>query len=109
MPYSKKTKRSEVDQSGTCSEFTITIILTGEHKKIKKGVRIMEYSGQSEGVTTKIALKCMAFAQARLVTSIGTILHLSHTYMAELNVENKSKFQRQAQGQQWANNMSRQK
>ena len=52
----------------------------------------MEYSRQSEGVTTKLALKCMAFAQARLVTSIGTILHLSHTYMAELNVENKSKF-----------------
>ena len=43
MPYSKKTKRSEVDQSGTCSEFTITITLTGEHKKIKKG-------GQNNGV-----------------------------------------------------------
>ena len=32
-----------MDQSRTCSEFTITIILTGEHKKIKKG-------GQNNGV-----------------------------------------------------------
>ena len=55
----------------------------------------MEYSRQSEGVTTKLALKCMAFVQARLVTSTRSILHLSHTYMAELNVETKSKFQTQ--------------
>ena len=43
----------------------------------RKLVKIMEHSRQSEGVTTALALKCMAFAQGRSLTSIGSTLHLS--------------------------------
>ena len=79
-------------------------------RKSRKLVKISEHSRQSEVVITKLVLKCIALAQARLVTSIGSILHMSIVIsMAVLKVENKRIFQRQARVQQWANNVSRQK
>ena len=69
-----KREKSDVDHSRTCSESTITIILTGEHKKVG------ENNGaqwQSERVRTALVLKCMTFAQGRSLTSIGPTLHLS--------------------------------